>query len=195
MGRLARFVAFALSCGAIVFVSWRQTRAAPSGDESPSLDETLAYVNSKFLFGQDDIGGKVSISPDHELMIFEKDKHCEPKVDCHYRYSAKVIVLDPSTISSGRWSYRNLNTSATAAENVFAEVRDIASVALSHLRDTTLMRDARRRSALNFSQSVRPRKASTTSHLRLEDFRPSVVAHSRCLRETSCASSGSHPKK
>jgi hypothetical protein len=76
-----------------------------SGSGGPSLDETVKYVNSKFMDSDRSRSSTVSVSGDHETLIFTSyfPKVDKPRKDTDwYQASSKaqVSALDPASVSS-----------------------------------------------------------------------------------------------
>jgi hypothetical protein len=76
-----------------------------SANGGPSLDETLNYVNSKFVDTDRSRSSKVSVSADHQTLTFTtySPKIDRPRKDSDwYRISseASIITLDPTSIRS-----------------------------------------------------------------------------------------------
>jgi|SRR5262249_122933 len=78
---------------------------AQSANREPSLDETVNYVNSKFVDSNRSRSSKVSLSADHEMLIFttQSPKAAKPRRDSDwYRVSstAQISVLDSASVKS-----------------------------------------------------------------------------------------------
>jgi len=76
-----------------------------SAHGGPSLDETVSYVNSKFMDSDRSRSSKVSLSGDHETLIFTtySPKIDKPRKDSDwYRVSwgAQISALDPTSVKS-----------------------------------------------------------------------------------------------
>jgi hypothetical protein len=76
-----------------------------SGGGGPSLDETVKYVNSKFMDSDRSRSSTVSVSSDHETLIFTSyfPKVDKPRKDSDwYQASSKaqVSALDPGSVRS-----------------------------------------------------------------------------------------------
>ena len=76
-----------------------------SANGGPSLDETVNYVNSKFMDNDRSRSSKVSLSDDHETLIFTtySPKVDKPRKDNDwYRVSsgAQISALDPASVRS-----------------------------------------------------------------------------------------------
>jgi len=76
-----------------------------SPNSGPSLDETVSYVNSKFMDSDRSRSSKVSLSGDHETLIFTtySPKVDKPRRDSDwYRVSwgAQISALDPASVKS-----------------------------------------------------------------------------------------------
>jgi hypothetical protein len=79
-----------LALGLVATVSGAQT----SREDSPSLRETLDYINSKFMNADNSEHGRVSVSDDHETIITAVDTD-KPRAYVHY--SAPVVGVDALT--------------------------------------------------------------------------------------------------
>jgi hypothetical protein len=116
MRRLALTVALVLFASAVGLIC--QSQANPqSGNDGPSLDETVNYVNSKFTNSDRSRSSKVSLSRDHETLIFTSylPKVDKPRKDSDwYQVSsgAQVSALDPTSVKSLAG-----NVSVTCREN------------------------------------------------------------------------------
>jgi hypothetical protein len=79
--------------------------ADPQSSGGPSLDETVKYVNSKFMDSDRSRSSTVSVSSDHEALIFTSyfPKVDKPRKDSDwYQASSKaqVSALDPASVRS-----------------------------------------------------------------------------------------------
>jgi len=102
MRRSVLTVALALFATAISLELQADPQSANGG---PSLDETVHYVNSKFMDNDRSRSSKVSLSDDHETLIFTtySPKVDKPRKDNDwYRVSsgAQISALDPASVRS-----------------------------------------------------------------------------------------------
>src|SRR5712691_9529326 len=71
-----------------------ESGAQTKKDDGPSLQETLDYINSKFVSAGTSQTGRVSVSDDHETIITAVDAY-KPRAYVHY--SAPVMGVDART--------------------------------------------------------------------------------------------------
>jgi hypothetical protein len=92
--------ALVLLCSVICLGSKAQAQAGPQASkDGPSLDETLKYINSKFVDGLIIKNSRVTVSDNHETLIYECDDFLYLKAR-HNADSARIIVLDPQRVDA-----------------------------------------------------------------------------------------------
>ncbi len=86
----AVILTLSLALGLVATVSGAQT----SKDDGPSLQETLDYINLKFINADNSQHGRVSVSNDHETIITAVGTE---RPSAYVRYSAPVLGVDALT--------------------------------------------------------------------------------------------------